>query len=116
MTSQPGERPVYSAVHVGPLPAALTPRRSAALLVWGLVLVVLGRLLWVASLADPVAREEGAQHSVGVFFGVVLLVVGVVMVLVGVWRLASNVDGLAERAALRDAESAAARAAGQQPR
>lgn len=80
-------------------PVVQKPARSAPLLVWGLVLLLLGQWFYTTGQA---ARLEAALRPFSsgagegqIALGAIASLVGFIMLAVGVHRLASHVDTLA---------------------
>jgi uncharacterized membrane protein len=76
--------------------------RSARLLVAGIVCAVLGAAVmalgWMSSLQHGVVGDPGADPGrAPVILGALLALAGIALLVVGVWRLASSIDYLAQR-------------------
>lgn len=88
------------------------PPRSAGMLVWGILALVIGQVLYQAgqqqAVVEAVSGVSEGDGAVLTFFGVALSLVGLVWLLIGVHRLASGVDRLV-RASAGALEPAAAR-------
>ena len=84
----------------------ILPDRSAPWIVWGIILMILGQLVFgygqyraLMGFLSPVPYEAG---NGAVILGALVVLVGLVIGTNGVGRLARNVDDLAKRAAIRD--------------
>ncbi|GEL94568.1 hypothetical protein [Cellulomonas composti] len=72
--------------------------RSAGKIIGGLALLLVGAFFWLDARLSAVAAEETGLSAWGVA-GIVVAAVGFVVVLYGVWQLATNVDLAADVAA-----------------